>query len=304
MKFSFVLPAYKGKYLAEAINSILHQSYQDLELVVVDDCSPDSIRDIVTSFNDDRISYCRNEKNIGGKDLVAQWNHCLSFAKGDYVILATDDDFYEPEFLMEISLLIDKYPDVNLLQSRIMQIEDSGKILGMDGYYKEHMTFEEFVFCKMHGMKSGIPQYVFKKKALVEAGGFVSFPHAWASDEASAILMAKNGVGFCNKCLVKFRISSGINITSDLSLMPAKTKAMLMYYQWLKGQLSTIKAVDEYTGYLYRNTVGTLSIFAKQMIMHQVGPTPFHLKMRCFFIIIKGKEFTLRDKLSIILRSL
>lgn len=304
MIFSFVLPAYKGKYLAEAINSILHQSYQNFELVIVDDCSPDSIREIVSSFNDDRISYYRNEKNIGGKDLVAQWNHCLTLAKGDYVILATDDDLYESDFLKEISALANKYPDVNLLQSRIMQIEDSGKILGMDGYYKERMTFEEFVFCKMHGMKSGIPQYVFKKKALVEAGGFVSFPHAWASDEASAILMAKNGVAISNKCLVKFRLCSGINITSNNRLMPDKTRAMLLYYGWLKDHLSQIRGSDEYSWYLYRNTVGNLSVFAKQMIIHQVGPTSFLMKLKCLSIIVKGKDFSLRDKLSIIRRTL
>lgn len=304
MRFSLILPAWKGKYLRDAIKAILAQTYTDFELVVVDDCSPEDLKSIVSSFGDKRISYYRNEKNIGGNDLVAQWNHCLQYAKGDYVILATDDDLYEPEFLEEISKLIDKYPEADLLRCRILQIEDSGKILGMDGYFKEHMSFAEFVYYKRQGMKSGIPQYVFKRGALIDAGGFVNFPHAWASDDATAILMAKNGVGFCNKCLVKFRISSGINITSDQRLMPSKTKAMLMYYQWLKGQLSTIKAVDEYTDYLYRNTVGTLSVSAKQMIMNQVGPTPFLLKMRCFSIIIKGKEFTLRDKLSIIFRLL
>lgn len=304
MRFSFVLPAYKGRYLKYSIDSILSQTAKDFELVVVDDCSPDNLQEIVSSYNDSRICFYRNDKNIGGKDLVAQWNHCLSLAKGDYVILATDDDLYEPDFLKEISSLIDNYPDVDLLQSRIMQIEDSGKILGMDGYYKERMTFEEFVFCKMHGMKSGIPQYVFKKKALVEAGGFVSFPHAWASDEASAILMAKKGVAISNKCLVKFRLNSGINITSNNRLMPDKTRSMLMYYMWLKRHLSIIKGTDEYSRYLYRNTVGNLSVFAKQMIIHQVGPTSFFIKFKCLNIVVKGKEFTLRDKLSIILRSL
>ena len=272
--------------------------------MIVDDCSPEDLKQIVSSFNDPRISYYRNNQNIGGKDLVAQWNHCLQYAKGDYVILATDDDLYEPIFLEEISALIDNYPEVDMLRCRIMQIADSGKILGMDGYFKERMSFAEFVYYMRCGMKSGIPQYVFKRTALAAAGGFVSFPHAWASDDASAIMMAKNGAAISNKCLVKFRISSGINITSDQSLMPSKTKAMLMYYEWLKGHLSAIKPSDEYNDYLYRNTVCTLSIFAKQMIMHQVGPTPLLMKLHCLGIIFKGREFSFRDKMSIILRTL
>ena len=96
MKFSFILPAWKGRYLREAILSILNQSYSDFELIVVDDCSPDPLEKIVEAFKDPRIEYHHNEHNIGGRDLVAQWNHCLQYAHGDYVILATDDDLYEP----------------------------------------------------------------------------------------------------------------------------------------------------------------------------------------------------------------
>lgn len=304
MRFSFVLPAWKGKYLQNSISSILAQTYTDFELIVVDDCSPEPIREIVETFHDDRVIYHRNNENIGGQDLVAQWNHCLSYAKGDYVIVATDDDLYENTFLEEISQLIEKYPEVDLLRSRIVQIQDDGTVLGFDGYFKEHMTFAEFAYYKRQGMKSGIPQYVFKRQPLIEAGGFVDFPHAWASDDASAMLMAKHGVVFCNECLVKFRYSSGINITSNQSIMPGKTKAMLMYYEWMKGQLSIIKPVDAYTTYLYNNTVGNLSIAAKQMVMNQVEPTPFFMRLKCYGVILRGKEFSWRDKLSIILRTI
>ena len=122
-KFSFILPAWKGRYLREAIRSILGQSYRDFELIVVDDCSPEPLKEIVGEFQDTRVEYYRNEHNIGGKDLVAQWNHCLQYAHGDYVILATDDDLYEPRFLEEMARLIDLYPEVDLLRSRIMQTD-------------------------------------------------------------------------------------------------------------------------------------------------------------------------------------
>ena len=95
INFSFILPAYKGRYLKEAINSILAQTYPYFELIIVNDKSPDDIDSIVNAFEDNRVSYYVNKENIGGKDLVAQWNHCLSFAKNEYVILATDDDLYE-----------------------------------------------------------------------------------------------------------------------------------------------------------------------------------------------------------------
>lgn len=305
MRFSFILPAWKGKYLRESIASILAQSFADFELVIVDDCSPDHLKEIVDSFHDSRISYHRNKENIGGKDLVAQWNHCLSFATGDYVILATDDDVYEPSFLEYFSKMIDKYPEVDLLRSRILQMTDEGEILGMDTYYKEHLSFAEYVYSMMHGMKSGIPQYIFKRKVLINKGGFVSFPYAWASDDASAIMMAVNGVIASEKCLVKFRYSSGINITSNQQLLPGKIGAAMIYYKWLCDFIKNkITANDAYTRYLYRNTVGFLNVYGKLLIIHQISPASLVNKLKCFCKVIQGDAFTTRDKLSIIWRSL
>lgn len=69
-RFSFVLPVFKAKYLSESIDSILNQTMSDFELIIVNDQSPDDIDSIVFSFNDSRIQYDINEKNIGGTDLI------------------------------------------------------------------------------------------------------------------------------------------------------------------------------------------------------------------------------------------
>ena len=94
IKYSFVLPAYKSQFLKESIDSILAQSYKDFELIIVDDASPDDIGGVVSSYDDARIRYYRNEENIGGTNLVAQWNHSIEYANGDWIILATDDKYF------------------------------------------------------------------------------------------------------------------------------------------------------------------------------------------------------------------
>ena len=93
-KVSFVLPAYKRRFLHEAIASILSQSYTDFELIVVDDASPENLQEVVDEFHDDRLAYHRNERNIGGKDLVAAWNQAMEYAIGQWCVLASDDDVY------------------------------------------------------------------------------------------------------------------------------------------------------------------------------------------------------------------
>ena len=98
MRYSFVLPAYKSDYLQDAIESILQQTLNDFELIIVDDASPYNLESIVKQYNDQRIVFHRNEVNIGGKNLVMNWNKCIKYAKGEYVILASDDDIYSPFF--------------------------------------------------------------------------------------------------------------------------------------------------------------------------------------------------------------
>lgn len=66
---SIAIPAYKKKFLADAIQSVLNQSIQDFELIIVNDKSPEDIDSVVEHFNDKRIRYFTNETNLGGKIL-------------------------------------------------------------------------------------------------------------------------------------------------------------------------------------------------------------------------------------------
>ena len=121
MKYSFVLPAYKARFFREAIDSILNQTYPDFELIIVNDASPENLDSIVESYDDERIRYYKNEKNLGGHDLVAQWNHSISYASGEYIILASDDDTYSLEYLERMNEMVEKYPQANVFRPRIKE---------------------------------------------------------------------------------------------------------------------------------------------------------------------------------------
>lgn len=301
--FSFVLPAFKGRYLKDAISSILKQDYADFELIVVDDCSPDPIRQMVSEFNDKRITYYRNEQNIGGKDLVAQWNHCLEYAKGDYVILATDDDLYESNFLSSFVPLIKKYPDVNLFRARILQVDGHNEIKYIDNCYKEFLSPIEFRYHMMHGMKGGIPQHIFKLDALVKKGGFVSFPKAWASDDATALMMSEKGVVTSQEHLVRFRYS-GINISSDRSCGLEKFKARLLFSAWLKDHSISSKCEEEGWSRFYERTViDYLPIYCKVTLIATMNSMTWGQWLKGIGMLRLSDLFSLKDKCSIVLRS-
>lgn len=304
MRISFALPAYKGKYLRESIGSILAQDYTDFELIVVDDCSPDPIREIVDSYDDKRISYYLNEQNIGGKDLVAQWNHCLEYAKGDYVILATDDDLYEPNFLSSFVPLIEKYPDVNLFRARILQVDSRNEIKYIDSCYKEYLSPVEFRYHLMHGMKGGIPQYIFKRSALVEKGGFVNFPKAWASDDATALMMSDRGVVNSQEHLVQFRWSD-INISGDSKYGLEKFKARLQFSRWLQQQrVETNDMADDWQRFYKQHVADYLPIYNKITLISTMNAMTWGHWIKGVQMLKGSDLFSLKDKISIVLRSL
>lgn len=76
--FSFIMPCYKRQFLGKAIESILAQTYDDFELVVVNDASPENLYEVVDSVSDPRLRYEDNITNLDGCDLVACWNFNLS----------------------------------------------------------------------------------------------------------------------------------------------------------------------------------------------------------------------------------
>jgi glycosyl transferase family 2 len=88
---SFVVPCYKlGHLLGECVRSILAQSYTNLELLIMDDQSPDNTGDVAASFPDPRVRYIRNAKNLGH---LRNYNEGISQCRGKYIWLISADDY-------------------------------------------------------------------------------------------------------------------------------------------------------------------------------------------------------------------
>lgn len=128
-RVSIGLPVYNGeKYIREALDSILVQTYTDFELIISDNASIDKTPEICQEYasKDPRIRYFRNEKNQG-----AAWNfnRVFELSGGDYFKWAAHDDLLEPEFLSRCVEILDKNPSVVLCYSKVKIIDDQRKIL-------------------------------------------------------------------------------------------------------------------------------------------------------------------------------
>ena len=153
MKFSILIPAYKSNFLYECIESVLVQTYIKFELIIVDDDSPNNIYEIVTMFNDSRIKYYRNHKNCGALNVVDNWNKCLSYATGDYVICMGDDDILCENCLEEYKKLIDKYPSLNVFHGRTEIINEKSEFVRLTEARPEYESVYSLIWHRWRNRK-------------------------------------------------------------------------------------------------------------------------------------------------------
>lgn len=252
---SFVLPAYKIDYFDKAIKSILNQSEDDWELIIVDDASPDNLISVVERYKDSRIRFYRNQENIGGNNLVNQWNIALSYAQGDYVVLASDDDMYSKDYLKSLKKLVETYPSYNVYASRKIIIDENDNAIDIDGSLGEELTLLDFATEMFRGrVYSSISNFMFSRETLIKIGGFVDFPLAWFSDDATVLKCANKGIIFSSVPLFYFRFS-GKNISSNknLGMFYTKINSTILFYKWGQKFMSSILVNSTKEEILFRN---------------------------------------------------
>lgn len=232
MKFSITIPAYKGNYLHEAIASVLAQTIDNWELVVVDDCSPEDLASIVASFDDARIRYFRNERNFGAEHVVGNWNKCLEYAQGDFIICMGDDDRLLPNCLEDLDALTERYPNLDIFYSRTQLIDEHSDVLETFPSRPQRESVYEMIWRRWNGGSMFIGDYCYRVSALRARGGFYDLPFAWGSDAISAYEAARAG-GIANTSEPGFQYRCNrLSISSHSDNIDGKVKAILQERKW------------------------------------------------------------------------
>lgn len=127
-KVTILMPVYNGeKYLREAIESILNQSFADFELLVINDGSTDSSVKIIEAYSDFRIRLVHNEKNL---KLIATLNKGIDLARGEYIARMDCDDVSHPERLEKQVKFMDSHPEIGICSSWADYIDETGNVIG------------------------------------------------------------------------------------------------------------------------------------------------------------------------------
>lgn len=137
---SIVIPVFnREKFVVDAINSALAQTYENVEVVVVDNNSTDNTWQVISSFKSPKLRAYRNETNIGP---VLNWKKGIELSKGDYIKLLFSDDMISVNFVEESLRLFDK--DVAFVLSPD-KIEDNGNLVEERHYSKNYYSTDDYL---------------------------------------------------------------------------------------------------------------------------------------------------------------
>src|SRR5690242_9857238 len=126
-KLTVGIPTFnRARWLREAIESVLGQTFTGYRLIVSDNASEDDTPDVVRSFGDERINYVRSEVNVGA---VGNLNRLIALANTEFLLLLPDDDVLHPGHLGATVELLERFASVGLAHSAYEEIDAGSRVI-------------------------------------------------------------------------------------------------------------------------------------------------------------------------------
>ncbi len=191
---SVILPNYNhAPFLEQRIETILNQTFQDFELIILDDCSTDNSKEIIERYRNHPMvrEIIYNQENSGST--FKQWHKGIARATGDWIWIAESDDYCDLNFLDVLSKQLKKDNEISLVYCKSVMINDLGDELnGLNDWYQE--------FPDSNRWESG---YV--NEGLVEIRSYLSLKNTIPN--ASAVIFKKMDLGNTGGILSTFKLS-------------------------------------------------------------------------------------------------
>lgn len=170
---SIAIPAYNaGKYIGQCLDCMLAQTYQDFEIVLVDDGSTDDTAQVVAGYDDPRICYYKNEKNLG---IVHTLNRAYSLCRGEYIARMDADDIAMPQRLEKQLALLESNPQLGIVACWFQHFGD------LDNMVRTSVEPEE-IRCKLLTSLQLMHSGWLMRRELVDGGLLYREEYRYAED--------------------------------------------------------------------------------------------------------------------------
>ncbi len=171
---SVIVPNYNhARYLPQRIESVLNQTYQDFELILLDDCSTDNSRSVIEKYaNRDKVQIHFNTQNTGSPFL--QWNKGVQLAQGKYIWIAESDDFAHKTLLETLVAAMEQHTDVGMAYCQSDKVNNEGMIVG-DGLPRDNVNidYQRWLASYENAGKQEVVNYLIFKNIIPNASALL-----------------------------------------------------------------------------------------------------------------------------------
>ncbi len=227
-RVSVCLPAYNAEStIVATLESVWNQTFEDFEVVVVDDCSTDSTAELLAAQRDPRLRVLRNERNLGA---AATFNRALANATAPLIKFHESDDLFYPECIARMVALLDEHPELGMVFSTrdILFDPDDPNQRRWSELYRDLSSqlgelhavndgadlFRRWAEVGFHFNCVGEPLVVMlRREVLVRAGGFNPYIRQSQDLDLWARVMPFCQVGFIPDPLGQYRVPTGSSLT-------------------------------------------------------------------------------------------
>lgn len=206
---TIAIPTYNRAdgYLKEAISCAVSQTYNNIEIIVADNCSADHTEEVVQSFDSPKLRYIRHPKNIGA---IPNFNACLKQTRGDYFLMLHDDDQIDGDFVEICMSAADYKADVGIIRTGTRIIDAHG-VTKSERPNEAHGLDTRAFFRAWFDSKIAwyLCSTIYNTKGLREIGGFTSKCNLLSDVRAIVHLAARMGRVDVSDVKASFRKHAG-----------------------------------------------------------------------------------------------
>lgn len=233
---SVVIPCYRqAHFLAQAVQSVLAQQYSPVEVIVIDDGSPDDVETVVRHFP--TVTLLRQE-NLG---LAATRNRGLALSRGDFVVFLDADDRLLPDALAVGAQALATHPLCAFVWGFNRPIDTQGQVLpGVARHYRGGTTYRHLLEQNIVGPPVGV---MFRRIQLVEIGGFWTATD-YAEDYDLYLRLARQYPYFCHEQVIaEYRYHESKLSSDSRRMLQGMLLALQAQESWVAGDPELARAL-------------------------------------------------------------
>lgn len=253
---SVLVPNYNHeKYLKERLESVFNQTYSNFEVILLDDCSTDNSREILSKYAlNSKVSHCVfNEKNSG--NTFKQWKKGIDLAKGDFIWIAESDDFCSEDFIENLIKPLIENENVVLSYCQSNRLNEKSEITGTWNNHTDDLDINQFQNDFIQDGNLFIEKYLIYKNVIPNASGVLMRKNAITKtgffDNDNILkycgdwqlyfqLLVNNKVGFAAQCFNNFRYHSESVIANAVKL-ENRISIIAIDFQMRDGMIEFLK---------------------------------------------------------------